>query len=63
MVELCRRVFLPVPDDYYDLDDDQQLAVCEQMALAGIAQSGTRGAIQTECPDGERGEGLSEDRG
>ena len=40
MTEPRRRAFLPVPDDYHDLTDEQQLAVCEQMAQTLITQLG-----------------------
>jgi hypothetical protein len=35
-----RRVYLPLPDDYFDLTDDEQEAVCEQIAKALIDQLG-----------------------
>lgn len=35
-----RRVFLPLPADFFDHDDRNQRAICEQLALALIDQFG-----------------------
>ncbi|MGO9963695.1 MAG: hypothetical protein ACLPUG_09750 [Acidimicrobiales bacterium] len=52
MVGPSRRAFVPIPDDYYDLTDEQQLAVCEQIAEALIAQMGEDPGQAPEGPSG-----------
>ena len=40
MVGPSKRAFVPVPDDFFDLDEDEQLVICEQIAKALIAGLG-----------------------
>ena len=52
MVGPSKRAFVPIPDDYYDLTDEQQFAVCEQIAEALIAQMGEDPGQAPEGPSG-----------
>lgn len=55
MTEGPRRAYLPLPNNYYDLTDEQQDAVCRRMAQALIAElaepDGDGDVVENECPD------------
>jgi hypothetical protein len=57
MVDRGKQVFLPVPHNYYDLTDEQQLAVCEDLAKVLIAELGEpvrdSNAVKNESPNRE----------
>jgi len=40
MIDSPKRAFVPIPENYFDLDETEQLVICEQMALALIAGLG-----------------------
>jgi hypothetical protein len=53
-----KRVYVPLPDDYFDMTDAEQDAVCLEMAQALIAGLGVPhrldGAVHDENPDDKR---------
>lgn len=51
MTDSSRRVHLHLPDNYFDMTEDQQRVVCEQMAQALIAQLGVPDEPDVEVHD------------
>ena len=58
MVDGPKQVFVPVPEGYYDLDEDDQESVCLQLADALIVGLGALDSHPNETPEQQGHEGL-----
>ena len=51
MIDNPKRVYLPIPEGYYDLSDAEQEALCIEMADKVIAGLGAPERPPSEIPD------------